>query len=393
MHYNFDEVINRQGTNSIKYDFREKIFGSELVLPMWVADMDFRTPEFIIQALEQRLRQGLLGYTHIPDSFYEAIVQWNLRRNNWNIKREWISFSPGVVPALNLLMMAFTRPGDEVIVQTPVYFPFFSAVTNHHRKLVTNPLKYSQGRYTIDFDDLKAKISEHTRMLILCNPHNPTGNVWPREALARIGELCLQHNMLLVSDEIHSDLVLPSYHHTPVASLSDELAGITITCMSASKTFNLAGLSTAYLVIPNARMRQIYDKMLDDVHVGAGNIFGFIATEAAYNHGDEWLGQLMTYIAGNVNLVTEVLSSHVPQIKVVQPEATYLVWLDCSELGLSPEALRHFMIRNARLGLNDGPMFGPEGKGFQRMNVACPRAVLHGGLTRLQEAVSKYFEK
>jgi cystathionine beta-lyase len=393
MHYNFDELISREGTMSVKYDLRKRIFGNQGVIPMWVADMDFKTPDFIIAAINKRLEHEMLGYTLIAPSFYDSVVKWNHRRHNWKIKPDWISFSPGVVPALNLLVMAFTKPGDSVIIQPPVYFPFFSAVENHGRKLVFNPLCYENGSYSIDFSDLKAKISNNTRMLILCNPHNPTGNAWSSDILRQLGEICIKNNILIISDEIHSDLIYGSHRHTPTASLSAEIANITITCMSASKTFNIAGLSTAYLVIPDSKLRLQYEKVLDLVHVGAGNIFGFVAAEAAYTFGDNWLNQLMKYLAGNLTFLQDYLKSHLPMIRVISPQATYLIWLDCSELGMNPADLRSFMIRDAGLGLNDGPQFGKEGEGFQRINIACPRQVLSEALVKLHTAIDKYFIK
>ncbi len=393
MYYNFDEIVNRTGTASYKYDLRKKIFRNEEVIPMWVADMDFRTPDFIIAALQKRLEHEILGYSFIPPSYHQSIVNWNRRRHQWEIQPEWISFSPGVVPALNLLVMAFSQPGDHIVVQSPVYFPFFSAVENHQRILVTNPLQYEAGTYTMNFEDLESKINDRTRMFILCNPHNPTGNVWSREILQRVGDLCVKHNILLVSDEIHSDLIYKGFKHIPVASLSDAIARNTITCMSPSKTFNLAGLSTAYLVISDPALRRQYEEVLDRVHVGAGNIFGFVAAEAAYNHGDEWLIQLMDYLEGNLKFLQEFVSRHIPGIRVIPPQATYLIWLDCRQMGLSRNALHSFMIHQAGLGLNDGPQFGIEGEGFQRINIACPRPILYEALVKLQDAVEKYFAK
>lgn len=393
MHYNFDEIIPREGTMSVKYDLRKKIFKNEGILPMWVADMDFRTPDFIINAIHKRLEHEILGYTHIAPSFYESIVNWNQRHHNWKTKPEWISFSPGIVPAINLLVMAFTQPGDGIIIQPPVYFPFFSAVENHGRKLVLNPLRYENGGYFMDFTDLEARIDGNTRMLILCNPHNPTGNTWSPDVLRRLGEICIKNNVILISDEIHADLVYSGHRHTPAASISDKIAGITITCMSPSKTFNLAGLSTSYLVIPDHQRKLQYEKVLDHVHVGAGNIFGFVAAEAAYTYGDDWLNQLMEYLAGNLRLLQEFITKHLPIIRVIPPQATYLIWLDCSELGMTPAALKSFMVHKAGLGLNDGPQFGMEGEGFQRINIACPRQVLHEALLKLLAAINKYFNK
>ncbi len=393
MHYNFDEIIPREGTGSVKHDLKKALFNSESVTPMWVADMDFRTPDFIIGAIQKRLDHEILGYTYIGPSFYESIVNWNKRHHKWNIKPEWICFSPGVVPALNMLVMAFSNPGDSIIIQPPVYFPFFTAVRNHGRNLVVNPLAYRNGKYEMDLADLEAKIDSNTRMLILCSPHNPTGNVWSPETLLKLAEICLKNNILIVSDEIHADLVYSGYRHIPLASLSDELAANTITCMAPSKTFNIAGLSTSYLVIPNVQLRKRFEKVLDEVHVGEGNIFGFVAAEAAYNHGDNWLSQLMAYLEGNRDFLSDFIEKHIPAIRVIIPQATFLVWLDCSGLGLKPDALKKFMIYEAGLGLNDGPQFGPQGEGFQRINIACSRQVLHEALKKLQASVDKYLMK
>jgi cystathionine beta-lyase len=390
MEYNFDEIVDRNNTSSVKFDLRDKIFKKDDVIPMWVADMDFRTPPFVIEALRKRLEHEILGYTFISPPVFESIVNWIRLRHSWAIQPGWISFSPGIVPAVNLLVLAFTQPGDRVIVQTPVYFPFFSAVENHGRHLVFNPLIYSNGKYEMDFDDLEEKMDGTTKMLILCNPHNPTGNVWPEEDLRRLAEICLSHHILLISDEIHSDLIYPGYRHIPLATLSTEIAANTITCMAPSKTFNLAGLSTSFLVISDEKLRMTYEKKLDQIHVGAGNIFGFVAMEAAYRHGGEWLGQLMKYLEGNVLFLEEFIRLHIPQIRVIRPQATYMVWLDCTQLKLSPSALKEFMITRAGLGLSDGPLFGKEGEGFQRINIGCPRSVLHEALLRLQAAIAKY---
>lgn len=389
MHYNFDEIINREGTSSYKYDLRGKIFDNKNVIPMWVADMDFKTPDFIINAIQKRLEHEIFGYTYIPASFYDAVVKWNQRHHNWNINKEWITFSPGIVPALNLLVMAYTKPGDGVMIQSPVYFPFFSAVENHGRKLITNPLCYKNGTYSIDLEDLEAKIDDRTRMLILCSPHNPVGIVWPPQVLKSLGEICVKNNMVLVSDEIHCDLVYDGYKHIPTACLSDEIARISVTCMSPSKTFNMAGLSTAYLVIPDRGMRWQYEDTRDRIHVDSGNIFGFVAAEAAYSSGDDWLRQLMEYLTGNVRLIQEFMARHIPRIKVIPPQATYLVWLDCKDLGLSSDDLRSFMISKAGLGLNNGIQFGEGGEGFQRINIACPRQILLKALLKLQKAVDE----
>ncbi|MBN2273776.1 MAG: PatB family C-S lyase [Bacteroidales bacterium] len=387
MKYNFDELIQREETNCEKYDHRQKIFGRRDVIPMWVADMDFKTPDFILNAIKNRLRHEVLCYTFIPGSFYDAVMSWNMRRHGWQTKREWISFSPGVVPALNMLVMALTEAGDKIIVQPPVYFPFFSAVRNHGRIMVSNPLACEGGRYVMNFSQLVSSIDNRVKMIILCNPHNPTGNVWEKEILLRLADLCLKNNIIILSDEIHCDLVYPGYKHIPMASLSDETAGLTVTCMAPSKTFNMAGMSTSYLIIPNPEIKKKYDDLLNHIHVGAGNIFGFSALEAAYNEGEEWPAQLMEYVEGNLKFMTDFFRSEIPRIKVIKPDATYMVWLDCRELGLNSNDLRDFMISKAGLGLSDGPLFGPEGEGFQRINIACPRSLLEKALYQLRDAV------
>jgi len=385
--YNFDKPGSRENTSSVKYDMRGKVFGRSDIIPMWVADMDFQTPDFILEAIRKRLQHEMLGYTYIPDSFFQAIVNWNFRRHGWQIHKEWISFSPGVVPALNLLVMALTRPGDKIIVQPPVYFPFFSAVKNHGRILVNNPLRYEKGNYRMDFEQLSSCMDDQVSMLILSNPHNPTGNAWDKEVLLKLARCCLERNIIMLSDEIHSDLIFPGSRHVPLAGISPSIASQTVTCMSPSKTFNLAGLSTSYLVIPNPELKKKYDTVLEQVHVGAGNIFGFTALEAAYNKGEEWLSQLMTYLQDNLVFLNGFIQQHLPRIKAIKPEATYMVWLDCLELGMKKEELRDFMISRAGLGLSDGFLFGEGGEGFQRINIACPRSVLEKALCQLRKAV------
>lgn len=393
MKYNFDEVVDRRHTVSLKYDMRSRIFGKEDVIPMWVADMDFKTPDFVISALQKRLGHEILGYTYTPRSCYEALADWCLRRYKWNINTEWISFAPGVVPALNLLVMEFSKPGDNIIVQPPVYFPFFSAIKNHGRRLVLNPLKYHNGIYSMDLEDLESKINRSTRMLILSNPHNPTGNVWSPEILRSLAEICMKHHVLIISDEIHADLLYPGNVHTSMAGLSDDIAAATITCMSPSKTFNLAGLSTAFLIIPDPELRKRYNSILDKVHVGAGNIFGFVAAEAAYTNGDAWLEQLIRYLQGNLDILQQFVSAHIPQIKVIPPQATYLVWLDCNSFGMSASDLQNFMIHDAGVGMNAGIQFGAEGAGFLRMNIGCPGKILQQALKQIKTATDKKIDK
>ncbi len=384
--YNFDEMISRENTDCVKYDLRNEIFGNENLIPMWVADMDFRTPDFIFDAIKKRCEHEVLGYSIRPESFFSAIINWQKVQHNWDVKKEWISFSPGVVPALNLLILEFTQPTDKVIVQPPVYFPFFSAITNHGRVQVDNPLVLRDGRYHMDFDDLKVKIDDQVKMIFISNPHNPGGSVWKKEELKELAEICIKKNILVVSDEIHSDLILFGNKHTPMASISEEIAQQTITLMAPSKTFNLAALSSSFLVIPNKELFSRYEEVLDRVHVGFGNVFGTVALEAAYTHGADWLHQLLKYLESNIIYLREYIEKHIPLIKVMVPEATYMVWLDFNAFNLSNEELNSKIIHDANLGFNSGEMFGQGGDGFQRINIACPKEILIKALGQLRAA-------
>ena len=389
MNYNFDEIIDRRNTASVKYDLRGAYFGNENVIPMWVADMDFKTPSFVIDELRKRLEHEIMGYTFRPDSYYEAIIQWVKKRHNWNIQKDWISFSPGVVPAVNMAVLAFTNPGDKIIIQQPVYFPFFSAIKNHNRILVNNPLVFRNGRYYMDYDDLRKKIDPEVKMLILCNPHNPTGNVWTKEEIQKLADICMEKNVLILSDEIHSDLVFKGNVHTPTASLSGDISGNVITFMAPSKTFNLAGLSTSVIIGSDKKLLSKFNAVLENVHVGGGNIFGQVALEAAYKHGAGWLDELLDYLEGNVEFMVKYLGRHIPQIKPVVPEATYMAWLDCRELGMDRNELKNFMIHKAGIGFSDGTLFGEEGAGFQRINFGCPRSVLKEALDKLGSTLKR----
>jgi len=387
MSYDFDKIIERRGTDSVKYDLLNPVFGTNDVLPMWVADMDFEVPDFIREAVIKRMNHPVFGYTYRPKRFFNAVASWMQRRHGWELKSNMISFSPGIVPALNLCVMAFTDPGDRIVVQPPVYFPFFSAVTNHNRKLVYNQLMEQDGRYGIDFDQLEEQFRDGVKMFFLCHPHNPVGRVWKETELKRLADLCVRYKVLVISDEIHSDLLLFGNKHIPLASLGEDIADQTITCVAPSKTFNLAGLHSSAVIITNPELKKNYDRMLDIVHVGGGNIFGQVAMEAAYTHGDDWLYQLNGYLETNYTLLYELLGSSVPEITVSPLEATYLVWLDLSFLGMNNKELKDFVIGKARLGLNDGPVFGPGGEQHQRINIATPLKVLKEGVGRLSDAV------
>jgi len=386
MKYNFDEIIDRQNTDSIKYDLRKSIFGREDVIPMWVADMDFKTPDFIIDALKERLRHPVLGYTLNPRGSNEAIIDWMRNRHGWEVRKEWIITGPAVVPSMAILVHAFTEPGDEIVVQKPVYFPFYRTITNHGRHILNNPLINQNNRYQMDLDDLVDKISPRTRMIFLCSPHNPGGRVWSKGELESLAKVCLEKDILIVSDEIHSDLILFGNKHIPTASISEDIARNTITCMSSSKTFNTAGLASSYVIISNVKHRKIYKEKLNDFHLNIGNIAGLVAQEAAYRGGADWLEQLLRYIEGNVDYLEEYLGRYHPEIKVMKPEGTYLVWLDFRETGLSDRKLKKIIVEGAGLGFSDGILFGEEGSGYQRINVACPRSVLNKGLQQMTRA-------
>lgn len=387
MQYNFDKVIDRKGTDSVKYDLNGFVFRNEDVLPMWVADMDFEVADFIRDALRERVNHPIYGYTYRPKRFYEALASWTFRRHGWEIKANTINFSPGIVPALNLCVMGMTEPGDKIVVQPPVYFPFFSAVTNHNRELLYNQLVEDNGKYEMDFDHLEEQFRKGVKMFFFCHPHNPVGRVWSREELEQLANLCVRYNVLVISDEVHSDLILFGNGHIPLASLGKEIADLSITCVAPSKTFNLAGLYTSAVIIPNPGLYKKYERILDVVHVGGGSLFGQVAMEAAYTHGDDWLNQLIVYLEKNFQMLTSLLETSIPEITISPLQATYLTWLDFSFLGKNDTELKEFIIHKAGLGLNDGPMFGPGGEQHQRLNIATPAKVLKEGIARLVEAV------
>jgi cystathionine beta-lyase len=385
--YNFDEEINREGTGSIKYDLRKEIFGRDDVIPMWVADMDFRTPSFITGAMADRLKHEILGYTFRTDAYYNSFIKWLSDRHGWYIEREWIEFSPGVVPALNMCTLAYTAKDDEIIIQPPVYTPFHHAARDHGRGLVFNRLSETKGGWVMDYDDLRDIISPKTKMITISNPHNPVGRAWSLNELTELVEICQERGIVILSDEIHSDLILPGHRHVPVASISAKAAAITVTCMSPSKTFNLAGLSSSSVIIPDPLLREKYKRVLEGMHLHLGNIFGNVASEAAYTGGHQWLNELVHYLKGNVDLVVQYCHDHIPQIKPVLPEATYMMWLDCRPLGMSGRDLSRFFVDEAGVGMNEGSSFGPGGEGFMRMNLACPRAMVKRALKQIEKAI------
>lgn len=388
MVYNFDEMVDRTGNRAAKYDERMKKFGVADVIPLWIADMDFKTAQPIIDACKKKAEEGIWGYTSRPDSYFEAVQAWEKKRNNWDVDIAMMSWSLGVVPALSALVKLFTSDGDKVLIQTPVYSEFYDVTEAWGRQVVENQLVEKDGKWTVDFEDFEKKAKE-CKVFLLCNPHNPLGIVWTPEELKRMADICIANDVVLVSDEIHSDLIFHGKKHTPTATLSPEIAGKVITCVSATKTFNLAGLQASTTIFPDAEKKQAFDRFWMNMDIHRNNAFSSVAMEAAYREGEEWLEQLLTYISGNFDFIKEYFAEHIPKIKPNVPDATYLVWLDCRELGLDNDELRDFMIHKAGLGLNEGCSFGRSLSGFMRLNAACPRATLEKALKQLKEAVDK----
>jgi cysteine-S-conjugate beta-lyase len=389
MAWNFDQPVDREGTDCVKYDLRKDYFGRSDVIPMWVADMDFKTPDFIISAIQQRLSHEILGYSFRPSEYFSSIIRWVNSRHSWELGKEWICFTPGIVPALNFCTLAFTKPGDRIIVQPPVYFPFFSAVEAHGRKLVYNRLIESDGRWVMDYESLESELREGAAMLLLSNPHNPVGRVWTPVELQKLSELCLKYGTLMISDEIHCDLVLPGFRHTPLATLSEPTAASTVTLIAPSKTFNLAGLSTSSVIISDTELRKKFLKLTDSLHVGNGNIFGTVASIAAYSQGHEWLDALLAYLNSNTDIAETYFREQIPEIIPIRPQATYMIWLDCRRLGMNGKELQKFFTGKAAVGMNEGSTFGPGGEGFMRMNVAMPENLLKKALQQIGEAVTQ----
>ena len=387
-HYNFDEVINRKGTSCVKYDgLKDAYQGKENLIPLWVADMDFATPDFIIDALKKRCEHPIFGYTFDDDEYYASILTWLHYKYNWKAERKWITYIPGIVKGIGLAVQCFTQPGDKVIIQPPVYHPFRLVPTRMGREVVYNPLKLEDGVYKMDFEQLESLIDKDCKMLILSNPHNPGGIVWEKEALVKLAQICSAHGILVISDEIHAEMTYPQFRHHPFATVSPEAAACSVTFMAPSKTFNIAGIVSSYAIVPDAQLREKFYSFLEAGELNAGTIFAFTATKAAYTYGAEWLQQMRSYVIENVNFVDEYLKKNIPQIKAYRPQASFLIWLDCRELGLSQPDLVHLFEDKAGLALNDGTMFGKEGEGFMRLNVGCPRSILSKALESLKKAI------
>ena len=382
---NFDEPINRKNTQSLKYDALFERFGATNLLPMWVADMDFRVSQPITDAIMDIAKHGIYGYSIESQKYYDAIKYWFENKHQWKLDDDDIFFTNGVVSAIHNLINAFTSKGDGVLIQSPVYYPFFSLVKSNDRKLLVNQLIELNNQYFIDFDDFEKKAREAS-MFILCSPHNPVSRVWKRDELERMAQICYDNNVIIISDEIHSDLVQKPFKHIPTATINSLIEGITITCHSASKTFNLAGLNTAYLITKNRKWKQQMQQHYAKQHAHAFNIFGAEAMYAAYMHSDEWYGQMMQYIKENYEFLAQYIQANIPQVKISPMEATYLVWLDFRAFKMTDQQLKKFIIENAALALNDGSSFGIGGSGFQRINIACPRKTLELALTQLAKA-------
>lgn len=387
MNYNFDEVVCRKHTDALKLEALAPRWGRTDLLPMWVADMDFKTPPFIVEVMKKRMECEVFGYTAKPESWYEAIISWQKRRHKWTITKEMISFVPGVVPALAMAVQAFTQPGEKVMIQQPVYNPFAQVIRNNHRELVNCPLELKDGQYYINFKLFEKKI-KGCKLFLFCHPHNPGGRVWTREELEKVATICAQNNVIIVADEIHADLTLLPYEHIPFASVSEEAKQNSVVFASPSKAFNMAGLATSYAVIANPTLRRRFESYVEGNELAAGNVFAFNTVVAAYNKGEEWLQQMLTYVQGNIDEVVSYIKENIPQLKVIIPQASYLVFIDFSALQLNQKDIVALCTNRAHLALNDGSIYGEEGNGYMRINLACPRSVVRQALAQLKDAIT-----
>ena len=387
MTYDFDELLERRGTDSVKWDGVQEVWGRDDLLPLWVADMDFRTPSFVMEALKRQLSGGVLGYTRPCADWAPAICDWLLRRHGWQVETGWISFVPGIVRAQALALLCFTRPGDRVAVMNPVYHPFFLVTQRLEREVVFSPLVLRDGHYHIDYARLEQDL-DGCRVLILCNPHNPGGRVWTEDELRRVADICHRRGVMVLSDEIHADLTLPGYRHHPFATVSPQAAAISLTFMAPSKAFNMPGLASSYAIAVDPGIRRRFQTFLEAGEFGEGHMLAYVGCAAAYREGEEWLGQLLAYLQGNIDFTEQFLKERIPAIGMIRPQASYLIFLDCRRLGLPQPELVNLFVDKAHLALNDGTMFGRGGEGFMRLNVGCPRSVLRRALEQLEEAVS-----
>ncbi len=390
--YNFDADVNREGTNALKYDVLEERFGRPDLLPLWVADMDFEAPPCVKEAIIERAKHGVFGYSCPSQAYYDSIINWVGKQHKWNINQEWITFIPGIVRGIAFVIDCFTKKGDKVIIQPPVYHPFSIVPTLHERELVFNHLECDgENIFRINFDLLRQQAKE-AKLLILCNPHNPGGRVWAREELAEIAEICYENNLLVISDEIHSDLAFAPYTHVPFASVSEKAAQCSITFMAPSKTFNVAGIVSSFGVVPNAQLRETFFHYLRRSEFNEAHLYAYVVAQTVYTQGEAWLKEAKEYIWQNIQFVDKYLQTHLPKIKAILPQASFLIWLDCKELGLSQEELVSFFVNEAKLALNNGTMFGDGGEGYMRINVGTQRHKLEQALTQLSRAYTARFQ-
>jgi cysteine-S-conjugate beta-lyase len=385
--YDFDRVIDRRGTSSLKWDYDKKLCGVSGVLPLWLADMDFAAPPEIVSALQQRVARGVFGYTLEPESYFDAARQWLQRRHGWSVPRDWMRASPGVIPALSAAILALTEPGDGIVIQPPVYYPFALRIAGNRRRIVENPLRLTGSRWEMDFESLEKVIDERTRMLVLCSPHNPVCRVWKRAELERLSEICCRRGIVVVSDEIHCDLLMRGFRHVPMASISEQSAANTLTLVSATKTFNLAGLGGSMTIIPSAAHRERFDEQQRAIFVTIANAPAVAAVETAWRVGQDWLDQLLGYVEENFRFMNEFFAQHLPRVRAFPLEGTYLAWLDMRGLGLRDEEVKKMLLSAAGVWLDEGAMFGRGGDGFQRLNLACPRSILTDALQRMAAAL------
>ncbi|NHN34597.1 MalY/PatB family protein [Paenibacillus agricola] len=389
MAYNFDLLNERRNTRSYKWDQRVKLFGGSDVLPLWVADMDFLSPPAVLEVLKQRAELGIYGYAVRSDSYLDAIVNWFGLRHDWSIKSSWITDSPGIVTSLSLAVELFSEPGGQVVIQSPVYYPFYDVIEGNGRVVAKNSLLIRNGRFEMDYDHLESLFQGGAKLLLLCSPHNPGGRVWERDELAKLGALCLQYQVTVISDEIHCDLTFPGHTHIPFASVSPELADITVTCLAATKTFNLPGLHTSFMVTSNTKLKRAIDQRLKTLSLHMAQHFAQDAVETAYNEGAVWLDEMMAYVKGNLDYALAYFSEHLPEVKPLVPEGTYLLWIDCRGLGLDIAGLKDLMFRQAKVAFSEGSVFGTEGEGWLRINLACPRSIVEQAIRQFCDAARK----
>jgi len=383
---NFNEIVDRKSTESVKWNGVKSLYGRDDVIPMWVADMDFKSPPEVIEALKQRAEHGIFGYPMLDEDYFVPFINWIKARHGIEIKKEWIVTTDGVVDALKIAILAYSKPGDNVVIQTPVYYPFYNIIKSNGRMIIKNSLKFENRNYSMDFDDLEKKLSlKRTKLFILCNPHNPVGRVWKREELEKLVQLCIKHNVLLLSDEIHSDLVFSPNKHIPIFSISQDIKEGSLTFYAPSKTFNLAGLKASFAVIPNEQLRTEYKNVIESLSSDNLNIFGMVAAKVAYERGEDWLDDLLNYLRANIDYVYDFFNEKLPKVKLQKPEGTYLMWLDFRAYG-DEQKVKDILVNKAKVGLEEGSIFGEEGKGFFRMNIGCPISMLKDACNNIYDA-------